>query len=181
MEGFYKPLTFGAATGGVLIAVLVGILLGVGGFTGYYGEGLSYFSTNPAACTNCHIMRPQFDSWQKASHHTAAGCVDCHLPQEFFSKYLSKAENGWNHSKAFTLQNFHEPIKITPKNGRILQSNCLRCHRDLVHEMAIESGTDAGSIRCVHCHRAAGHGEAVGLGGPENQWDEKNPETGDER
>ena len=24
MEGFYKPLTFGAATGGVLIAVLVG-------------------------------------------------------------------------------------------------------------------------------------------------------------
>ena len=53
-------IKIGAATGGVLIAVLVGILLDVGGFTGYYGEGLSYFSTDPAACTNCHIMRPQF-------------------------------------------------------------------------------------------------------------------------
>ena len=52
MEGFYKPLTFGAATDGVLIAVLVGILLGVGGFTGYYGEGLSYFSTRPRPRTS---------------------------------------------------------------------------------------------------------------------------------
>jgi cytochrome c nitrite reductase small subunit len=73
----------GAATGSALVAGLVGVLLGVGGFTGYYGEGLSYFSSNPAACTNCHIMKPQFDSWQKASHHTIAGCVDCHLPQGF--------------------------------------------------------------------------------------------------
>ena len=166
--------------GAVLIAVLAGILLGVGGFTGYYGEGLSYFSREPAACTNCHIMRPQFDSWQKASHHTAAGCVDCHLPQEFFSKYLSKAENGWNHSKAFTLQNFHEPIQITPKNRQILELNCLRCHLGLVHGMATDSPT-AGSIGCVHCHRAVGHGEAAGLGGPEHHRNEKDLETGDRR
>jgi cytochrome c nitrite reductase small subunit len=85
----------------------------------------------------------------------------------FFSKYLSKAENGWNHSKAFTLQNFPEPIKITSKNGQILQLNCLRCHRSLVHEITNEGDTDSGSIRCVHCHRAVGHGETVGLGGPE--------------
>ena len=32
-------------------------------------------------------------------------------------KLIAKAENGCNHSKAFTLQNFHEPIMITPRNA----------------------------------------------------------------
>ena len=81
-------------------------LIGMGAFTFHYGEGLSYFSTNPDACANCHIMRPQLDSYRKSSHHAVATCVDCHLPRSFLSKYLAKAENGWNHSTAFTFQNF---------------------------------------------------------------------------
>ena len=137
-------------------------LIGVGAFTFHYGEGLSYFSTNPDACANCHIMRPQLDSYRKSSHHTAATCVDCHLPRSFLSKYLAKAENGWNHSTAFTFQNFPEPIFINEKNSRILQQNCLACHSAFVHQIV-----DAETVRCVHCHRTAGHGEWVGLGGPE--------------
>ncbi|MCZ6632812.1 MAG: NapC/NirT family cytochrome c, partial [bacterium] len=89
---------------------MLGCLFGLGSFTLYYGEGFSYFSKDPKACMNCHIMKPQFDSWQKSSHHTLATCVDCHLPHDFLGKYIAKAENGYNHSKAFTLQNFHEPI-----------------------------------------------------------------------
>ena len=69
----------------VLLAVMIGVLFGLGGFTMFYAEGLSYFSANPEACKNCHIMQPQFDSWQKASHHTVAGCVDCHLPHDFIN------------------------------------------------------------------------------------------------
>jgi cytochrome c nitrite reductase small subunit len=110
---------------------------------------------------------PQFDSWQKASHHTVATCVDCHLPHDFVGKYIAKAENGWNHSKAFTLQDFPEPIKITPKNADILQANCIQCHDGFVHEILRGSRSEDASIRCVHCHRSVGHGEIVGLGGPE--------------
>ena len=157
----------GLGMGAVLLAALLGIMFGVGGFTLQYAEGLSYFSKNPAACTNCHIMRPQFDSWQKASHHTAATCVECHLPHDFLSKYLAKAENGFNHSKGFTLQDFHEPILITEKNSRILQQNCIECHADFVHELVAGSTTDDGAVSCIHCHRSVGHGEPVGLGGPE--------------
>jgi cytochrome c nitrite reductase small subunit len=62
------------------IAVLLGVLLGLGAYTFRYAEGLSYFSTDPRACVNCHIMRDAYDSWQKASHHAAATCVECHLP-----------------------------------------------------------------------------------------------------
>ncbi|MGB1893572.1 MAG: cytochrome c nitrite reductase small subunit, partial [Candidatus Latescibacterota bacterium] len=59
-----------------ILAVFCGMLLGIGSFALYYGESLSYFSANPSACANCHIMQPQFDSWQKASHHGVATCVD---------------------------------------------------------------------------------------------------------
>lgn len=149
-----------------LLSIVVGILIGLGSFTFYYGEGLSYMSTDPEACVNCHIMQPQYDSWQKASHHTAATCVQCHLPHDFAYKYYSKAENGYNHSKAFTLQNFHEPIAITEKNSRILQQNCIECHNNMVENLTHGSLTDAGSMSCVKCHRSVGHGETVGLGGP---------------
>jgi nitrite reductase (cytochrome c-552) len=36
-------------------------------------------------------MRDPYDSWQKASHHSAATCVECHLPATFVAKYLAKA------------------------------------------------------------------------------------------
>jgi cytochrome c nitrite reductase small subunit len=152
---------------GVALALLGGLALGVGAFTFHYAEGLSYFSTDPAACTNCHIMRPQYDSWLKGSHHQAAGCVDCHLPVAFLPKYLAKASNGWHHSKGFTLENFHEPILIKPGNSAILQENCLRCHGELVHPLLAGARTDRDAVSCVHCHAAVGHGESAGLGGPE--------------
>ena len=153
----------------IILAFLLGILIGLGSFTFYYGEGLSYMSTDPKACVNCHIMQPQYDSWQKASHHTAATCVQCHLPHDFPNKYISKAENGYNHSKAFTLQDFHEPITITEKNSRILQQNCIECHNSMVEDLTHGSTTDADAASCVNCHRSVGHGETMGLGGPIRQ------------
>jgi cytochrome c nitrite reductase small subunit len=150
------------STGLVLLGVLVGLVAGIGAFTFFYAEGLSYMSSDSKVCVNCHIMQPQYDSWQKSSHHAVAGCADCHLPHDFFGKWIAKAENGYHHSVAFTLQNFHEPIRIKPKNSRILQATCLECHGDLVHAQTSVGSKD--SQQCVHCHRSVGHGDAIGLG-----------------
>lgn len=150
---------------GITIAAMLGVLIGIGSFTFHYGAGLSYFSKDPVACTNCHIMQPQFDSWQKSSHHTVAGCVDCHLPHDFIPKWIAKAENGYLHSKKFTFQDFHEPIFIRDRNKKILQENCLSCHSDFVHEILPGSTTELNAVNCVHCHQSVGHGETVGLGG----------------
>jgi cytochrome c nitrite reductase small subunit len=157
----------------IVVAVALGLLLGLGGFTFRYAEGLSYFSTEARACANCHIMQPQYDSWQKASHHTAAVCVDCHLPHDFVAKYLAKARNGWNHSRAFTMQDFPEPIRITPPNAFILQENCLRCHGEMVHALVSGARTDRDAVQCVHCHAGVGHGERAGLGGPPRDAEER--------
>lgn len=148
-------------------ATSVGALLGVGVFTFNYASGASYLRTAPEACVNCHIMQPQYDAWQKSSHHAVAVCVDCHLPEAFVPKYLAKAENGWRHGKLFTLQNFKEPIEVGAAGKQILQENCLRCHSALVSDLT-HGGTASGNdeLRCVHCHRTVGHGAPTGLGGP---------------
>ena len=132
-----------------------GAVLGIGLFTLAYAKGLSYASDAPEACANCHVMREQYDGWLAGPHHAAATCNGCHVPQDFVGKWLAKGLNGFHHSRAFTLQNFHEPIQITPRNSAALEGNCLRCHAELVAELAdSHSGEPAN---CVHCHRSAGH------------------------
>ena len=148
---------------GVLLAVVMGVALGQSLYTFRYAEGLSYFSSNPQACVNCHIMQPQYDGWQKASHHNVAKCVDCHLPHDFIGKYYTKAENGFWHSKGFTLQDFPEPIQMRDVSRRIVQENCLYCHADFVHEI-LTIRHDQEQLNCTHCHRTVGHGDSVGVG-----------------
>ena len=142
----------------ILAAILLGIPIGVGVFTFRYAEGLSYFSNNPSTCTNCHIMQEQLDSWAKSGHHHVAVCNDCHLPHALIPKLIAKSRNGWNHSKAFTLQDFPEPIMIGPRNAEILQENCLRCHSDFVHDITVmQSDKPQDTVSCVHCHKNVGH------------------------
>jgi len=144
--------------GPFLASATLGVALGLGGYTYYYAEGASYFSNDPKACVNCHIMSDQYESWQRSSHHAAASCNDCHTPHALGPKYISKAENGFWHSKGFTLQDFHEPIRIKPRNARVLQANCVGCHQDLVGELVGGGSPHGTATNCVHCHAAVGHG-----------------------
>lgn len=141
----------------IIACIFLGMLVGLGLYTFRYAEGLAYLSNDPAACMNCHVMRDQYDSWVKSSHHNAATCNDCHVPHNLIGKYLSKAENGWNHSKKFTLQNFKEPIRIRPANLQKLQHNCVECHSVMVSEIASHTDVQLGQARCTDCHRSVGH------------------------
>ena len=144
---------------GLGTSVLVGVAIGVSLFTFQYAEGFSYMSNDPQACVNCHIMRNEYEGWLKGPHHAVATCNDCHVTHTFFGKWIDKSVNGYHHSKAFTLQNFHEPIMIGPRNAEILQGNCVRCHSGLVGEITHGgTRTDMEAIRCTQCHRAVGHG-----------------------
>lgn len=135
-----------------------GLFAGLGTYTFTYARGLSYFSNDPRACMNCHIMREHFDGWQKSPHHAVATCNDCHTPRNFVLKYLSKAENGFWHSKGFTLQDFHEPIMIRRHNSAVLQNNCVACHAQIVDGINTHPGDPQRMLDCVHCHREVGHG-----------------------
>ena len=142
----------------LILCVLLGLLAGVGGFTFYYAKGASYLSNDPKACVNCHIMREQYDSWQKSSHHGYATCNDCHVPHDLLGKYITKAENGYHHSRGFTLQDFHEPIRIKPGNAAVLNRNCLYCHGEYVREITAHRVLKDEELYCVRCHDNVGHG-----------------------
>ena len=77
----------------LLLVGLIGFLFGLGCYTVYYAEGLSYLSNDPKACVNCHIMRDEYEGWQKASHHAAATCNDCHVPHDIIGKYVPSPIN----------------------------------------------------------------------------------------
>ncbi len=142
----------------LLTGISVGLMIGVSGFTFHFASGTSYLSKDPRACLNCHIMRDQFDSWEKSSHHAVAGCVDCHIPRKGLAKWSAKIDNGFQHSTAFTLQNFHEPIQITSRNSKILQSNCLECHASIASQLVGFGYSDTSEMSCVRCHIQVGHG-----------------------
>ncbi len=139
-------------------AALLGVLGGVGAFTFGYGQGWSYLTNDPEACTNCHVMQGHFDAWTKSSHHGVATCNDCHLPHHPIGKWVTKADNGFFHSWAFTTGDFHEPIRIKPRNREVTQSTCVSCHRELVnHMLPAEPGGDMPN--CSRCHAAVGHAQ----------------------
>jgi cytochrome c nitrite reductase small subunit len=164
----HAPATIDRTVGGkpprrraaaVVATVAAGIALGAAANTFRYAEGWAYLSNDPKACVNCHVMREQYEGWQAASHHHVATCNDCHVPQGFPGKWIAKADAGYRHSKAFTLQNWAEPIRMIERSRATVLSNCVRCHADLTDAIgahADPSHRDAAD--CIRCHADVGHG-----------------------
>jgi cytochrome c nitrite reductase small subunit len=133
----------------------LGIAAAVGGYTFLYARGYSYLTNDPQACANCHVMQDHFGAWVKSSHRSAAVCNDCHTPPGFFPKYLTKAENGFRHSLAFTTGRFPEPVRITRRNRDVTERACRKCHGEIV--AAIEGHDAGGRVSCIRCHSTVGH------------------------
>jgi cytochrome c nitrite reductase small subunit len=143
------------------ISAALGVLVGIGVFTFVYAEGFSYFSNDPNSCMNCHIMRDQFEGWSHSSHKAVAACNDCHTPHAFPQKYIVKGINGFNHSLAFTLGNFAEPIQIKGLNAEVAHENCLECHATAVSAIEHPPFDENEILGCVRCHGNVGHGNTA--------------------
>lgn len=161
-------IAFGSTTllGAAILGALVGAFGGAVGYTAEYANATAYLSDDPKACINCHIMNDQFKSWSSSSHHARATCNDCHVPHNsILSKYLVKAEHGYRHSKGFTFQDFHEPIRITKASRDVVIDNCVRCHDAMTHEIRLAARREteedvgpSGGVDCIHCHASVAHG-----------------------
>ncbi len=154
MPQLFSARTFTLIMVGML-TILLGSLVGLGGFTFTYARGTSYLSDNPETCVNCHVMQEQFDAWQHSSHAMVATCNDCHTPHDFLNKWFTKAENGFSHGLAFTTGNFPETIHIRDHNEEIVQDNCVACHEAIVDQTY--GGHGDRDRHCVDCHGNVGH------------------------
>ncbi len=127
---------------------------------------MSYLSSDPKVCINCHTMNTAYATWQHSSHRNRATCVECHLPRDsFINKMLAKSRDGFNHSVAMTLRTYGLNIRATENASDRIQANCIMCHQEMVSQIAINSGlyqvsgsdTDIDR-RCWDCHRDVPHG-----------------------
>lgn len=140
-------------------ALLIGVVGGLGIYTFVYAKGLSYLSTDPAACINCHVMEEQYDSWVAGSHHNVATCSDCHMPHDnFFHKYYVKAENGFWHALKFTTDDYPEHIVARDVSLDITNKACLYCHADFTEGVRHPGNVPTGELfDCIRCHSDVGH------------------------
>ena len=141
----------------ILMAIAVGLAVGIGGFTFVYARAASYLTDDPQACANCHIMREELDGWIRSSHRSVAVCNDCHTPKNIFAKYLNKAANGARHSWAFTTGWFHEPIAIKARNRAVTESRCRDCHEEITQAINATDGHGEKRLGCIRCHGSVGH------------------------
>lgn len=128
----------------LVLALLVGVVIGVGGYAFVYAKGYSYLSNDPRACANCHVMNTQYDGWIKSSHHTAATCNDCHTPHNVLGKYAVKATNGFFHSFYFTAGTYPDNVEITKFDREVVESACRHCHQNITQ--AIDRGVCTGTL-----------------------------------
>jgi len=143
--------------------------VGLGLFTLYLSKAHSYLSDRPETCTNCHIMAPQYATWNHSSHREITNCNDCHVPHDnVLNKYFFKAKDGLRHATIFTLRAEPQVIRIKEAGARVVQDNCIRCHSQLLVDPKLEATVAAHKEsregrRCVECHRETPHGTVNSL------------------
>lgn len=152
-----------------VVIVALGVFVGIGLFVLRISNAVSYLSDRPETCMNCHVMAPQFATWQHSSHARVAVCNDCHVPQDnIFSKYVFKAQDGLRHSTVFTLRQEPQVIHVKEAGITAIQSNCIRCHKGLVEGVSAFTVSGHQSLSgegrlCWECHRETPHGRVNSL------------------
>jgi cytochrome c nitrite reductase small subunit len=151
------------------VILVAGIFTGLGIYSVYVSNAVSYLGDKPETCVNCHIMAPQYATWYHSSHREKASCNDCHVPHNnVFNKYFFKAKDGLRHAAIFTLRKEPQVIFIKDAGKEVVHKNCIRCHTELMTDtklLGYNSNTQDFRMnrKCWECHRETPHGTVNSL------------------
>lgn len=151
------------------VLLVVGTIIGLGLVILRTSNAVSYLSDEPAACMNCHVMAPQYATWQRGSHGRFTVCNDCHVPHNnVVRKYAFKASDGLRHSFMFTFRLEPQVIYVKEAGITVLQENCIRCHANLINhgslvEVSADKARHGEGKLCWDCHRETPHGRVNSL------------------
>ncbi len=83
--------------------------------------------------------------------HADLKCVDCHLPNNNLPNHLFwKTVDGVKDSIAFHTGRISETIHLSDHGAQVVETNCRRCHAELVSQIR-------ENRRCWDCHRRISH------------------------
>ncbi|SDW07430.1 cytochrome c nitrite reductase small subunit [Lutibacter oricola] len=151
------------------VIILLGAITGLTMYALVESKAISYLSDDPKTCANCHVMTPQYTTWQNSSHREWATCNDCHVPHDnVFKKYAFKAKDGMYHASVFLTRGEPEVIRMKEAGNEVVQSNCIRCHGDQVTDAKLASQVEdhissRTEKKCWTCHQEVPHGSIHSL------------------
>lgn len=158
----------------VPVIISLAVLVGLGLVVLRISNAVSYLSDDPKACINCHVMWPEYVTWQHSSHARVAICNDCHVPHDnVFHKYAFKAMDGLRHSSMFTFRMEPQVIRTKSAGIAVIQENCKRCHEPLISRVSLRTMTAKTIVHgegklCWQCHRETPHGRVKSLSATPN-------------
>ncbi len=112
----------------------------------------------PAICSMCHMMKPEYYTWQWSSH-SGTGCTGCHVPPGpagLLKSYPARARNLY----LMLSGSYVSPIvKLSP----IPDGACERCHKLAPDEsggriLAAHGVHKKMGVSCIKCHSGIAHG-----------------------
>lgn len=114
-------------------------------------------------CSSCHVIKKNYQSWEKSSHKKA-GCLSCHAEPGVFG-YLLARLRGFSNLSAFVNESYRLPLRSIVKN-----SSCLMCHQPRLSKTISTRGikvshkeiNQAGFL-CIECHPRTGHNAKVAI------------------
>ena len=151
------------------VMIITGLICGLGLYILKLSNAPSYLSDKPETCVNCHIMAPQYTTWNHSAHREVSTCNDCHVPHNnIFNKYFFKAKDGLRHATIFTLRKEPQVIFIREEGKQVVQDNCIRCHVDKITDSKMLALTNElhhsrTERKCWECHRETPHGRVNSL------------------
>ncbi|NWF97449.1 MAG: NapC/NirT family cytochrome c [Nitrospirae bacterium] len=102
-------------------------------------------------CGSCHVMQEEYVAWMHSGSHKQKVCVECHLPNDNRAlHYFWKTIDGLKDLLIFHSGKIPERIKLSAHGIKVVQSNCIRCHENMV--MMIYKNR-----KCWECHRRIMH------------------------
>jgi len=141
----------------IVVAALIGLVIGMAVFGIGYSEMPSYLSSDPKTCTNCHVMQPVYDAWSHGAHKNVATCDDCHLPHDnVIDKYWVQLQDGAIHGYKYTTDSYPTNIVIRQSSLDVVNQACLHCHGTMTSGMHVPL-QPGETITCTHCHANVGH------------------------
>jgi cytochrome c nitrite reductase small subunit len=146
-------LKLGILTTGILLFAVIG------------AAGALRLTMSPSFCVKCHVMTPEYVTWQ-ASSHVQIPCTSCHIKPGLGNLVAHKISAGRELLLYYT-GTYSRPIKMRHK---LPDEVCTQCHStyrsytpsgDLIipHDKHAEK-----KVLCVECHSGVAHGNIVARG-----------------
>lgn len=120
-------------------------------------------TSDSSYCSSCHMMKPEFFTWQASSHNQVA-CVSCHVEPGIMTKVKYKI---FTVKELITTLTGNYGIAITSTTP-ISDAACIQCH-----DMKTRKVTPSGdliiphdkhtqlNVSCTQCHTGVAHGNIV--------------------